>query len=194
MGAAPPFAPLLATAQHNVCTFENKIMKKENFDCPFQKKFPSELVKDETYFMTLAYNLAVEAYCGDEVPVGAVIVKNGEVVATSSNQVEGLKDATAHAEMLAITSAAKALNDWRLEGCTLYVTKEPCPMCAGALMLSRIEKVVYAVADPNMGGNGGAIAINKMEKSFHRYESVPYEGELKYECTAMLKAFFEGKR
>lgn len=169
-------------------------MNKNKIDCPFDKKFPSELVKDDTYYMTLAYNLAIDAYTADEVPVGAVIVKDGQVIASSSNLVETLKDATAHAEMLAITSAAKALNDWRLEGCTLYVTKEPCPMCAGALMLSRISKVIYATPDPKMGGNGGALPIHNMEKSFHRYESTAYNGELKYDCTAMLRAFFEGKR
>lgn len=166
----------------------------KKLDCPFEKKFPSELIKDDTHFMTLAYNLAIEAYCADEVPVGAVIVKDARVISSARNQVESLSDATAHAEMLAITSAAKALGDWRLEGCTLYVTKEPCPMCAGALMLSRIEKVIFAVPDPKMGGNGGALKINAMEKSFHRYESVQYPGPLQAECVAVLKAFFEGKR
>lgn len=167
---------------------------RKQIDCPFEKKFPSELIKDDEHFMTHAYNLAIDAYRADEVPVGAVVVKEGRIIASASNQVEGLHDATAHAEMLCITAAAKNLGDWRLEGCTLYVTKEPCPMCAGALMLSRIEKVIFAVPDPKMGGNGGALKINAMEKSFHRYESVQYTGPLQAECTAMLKGFFEGKR
>lgn len=166
----------------------------KKIECPFEKKFPSELVKDDTHFMTLAYNLAIDAYRADEVPVGAVIVKQGQVIASASNQVERLGDATAHAEMLAITAAAKTIGDWRLESCTLVVTKEPCPMCAGALMLSRIEKVIFAIPDPKMGGNGGALKINAMERSFHRYESVQFTGPLAEECTAMLKAFFEGKR
>lgn len=160
--------------------------------CPFEKKHPSELRRDDDYFMSLAYNLAISAYTLNEVPVGAVIVKDGLVLASANNQVETLKDATAHAEMLAITQAAEKLRDWRLQGCTLYVTKEPCPMCAGALMLSRIERVLFGTPDPKMGGNGGALSIHQMAGSFHRYESV--QGPLAAECTALLKAFFEQKR
>ena len=160
--------------------------------CPFDKLHPSALVKDEKYFMSLAYNLAIDAYRKDEVPIGAVIVKDGEVIGSGSNQVEKLKDATAHAEMLCITQATQKLGDWRLTGCTLYVTKEPCPMCAGALLLSRIERVVYGVPDPKMGGNGGALSIHQLKEGFHRYTSV--QGPMKEECTAMIQAFFAGKR
>jgi tRNA(adenine34) deaminase len=161
-------------------------------DCPFEKLRPSALVRDDGYFMALAYNLAVDAFRAEEVPVGAVIVKKGEVIASAANQVEALRDATAHAEMLALTAAAKALGDWRLEGCTLYVTKEPCPMCAGGMMLSRVERVVYGMADPKMGGVGGACRINELPESFHRYKAEI--GPLQVECAALLKAFFSRKR
>jgi tRNA(adenine34) deaminase len=142
--------------------------------------------------MSLAYNLAIEAYRQDEVPIGAVIVKNQEVIASAYNQVETLRDATAHAEMLAITQATQKLGDWRLEGCCLYVTKEPCPMCAGAILLSRITKVVYASPDPKMGGNGGALAIHDLPESFHRYAVL--HGPLQEECTQMIKEFFRQRR
>jgi tRNA(adenine34) deaminase len=161
-------------------------------NCPFEKKYPSSLRRDDEYYMTLAYNLAIEAYKAEEVPVGALIVKGAEVIASARNQVEKLKDPTAHAEMLCITQAADTIKDWRLDGCILYVTKEPCPMCAGALMLGRINKVIYATSDPKMGGNGGAISIHQLPGSFHRYES--QQGPLREDCTALIKAFFEQKR
>ena len=160
--------------------------------CPFEKKYPSELLRDDGYFMALAYNLAIDAYNADEVPIGAVVMNEGRIIASARNHVEELKDATAHAEMLCITQAAQKLGDWRLAGCTLYVTKEPCPMCAGALMLGRIARVLYASPDPKMGGNGGVLNIHQMPGSFHRYESA--QGPMKEECTAMLQAFFERKR
>ncbi len=166
-----------------------------SFPCPFEKKHPSELLRDEAYYMSLAYNLALEAFKAGEVPVGAVIVRSGEVIASARNQVEGLKDATAHAEMLAITAAAKHINDWRLEGCTLFVTKEPCPMCAGALLLSRIERVVFATPDPKMGGLGGVLEIHHLKESFHRFEAVQFTQEpLASDSTQMLRAFFAGRR
>ena len=103
--------------------------------CPFQKVFPSELVRDDAYFMAHAFNEAVEAWKEDEVPVGAVIVSGGIIIASAHNRTVATTDPTAHAEMLAITQAAKALGDWRLNECTLYVTKEPCPMCSGRCSL-----------------------------------------------------------
>lgn len=142
--------------------------------------------------MTLAYNLAIDAYRSDEVPVGALIVKDVEVIASAYNQVEKLKDATAHAEMLCITQAAQKLGDWRLQGCVLYVTKEPCPMCAGALLLSRISRVVFGSSDPKMGGNGGALDINQLPGSFHHYGSC--QGPMERECTELLKSFFSIRR
>ena len=107
--------------------------------CPFEKRFPSQLVRDDVFFMSLAYNQAIDAWRRDEVPIGCVIERDGEVLAMAHNTVEGAHDPTAHAEMLAITQAAAAIGDWRLENCTLYVTKEPCPMCSGATLMSRLR-------------------------------------------------------
>ncbi|HPA79124.1 MAG TPA: nucleoside deaminase, partial [Kiritimatiellia bacterium] len=103
-------------------------------------------------YMRMALRQAEAAAEAGEVPVGAVIVHNGEVIGRAHNQVELLKDPTAHAEILAITQAAQALGDWRLLDTVLYVTKEPCPMCAGAIMLARIPKVIWGVDDPQRGG------------------------------------------
>ncbi|MGA0134032.1 MAG: nucleoside deaminase, partial [Opitutales bacterium] len=97
--------------------------------CPFEKLRPSQLTRDDAFFMSLAFNLAVDAWRADEVPVGAVVVRAGEVIAASHNEVERAQDPTAHAEMLAITQAARKVGDWRLNECELYVTKEPCPLC-----------------------------------------------------------------
>src|ERR1700720_2912892 len=108
-------------------------------------------------FMREALRLAQKAYAKEEVPVGAIVVRGGRIIARAHNQVELLKDATAHAEMLAITQAAHALGDWRLEGCTLFVTKEPCPMCAGALMLARLKRLVFGVRDDRAGGAGSVV-------------------------------------
>jgi tRNA(adenine34) deaminase len=106
-----------------------------------------DLTSDD-YFMREALRLAQMAANADEVPIGAVIVRESRVIARAHNQVEMLRDATAHAEMLAITQAAHALGDWRLEGCSLFVTKEPCPMCAGAITLSRVARVVFGARNP----------------------------------------------
>src|ERR1700726_2062390 len=102
--------------------------------------------RDE-YFMGEALRLAMKAYKAEEVPVGAVIVREGRIIGRAYNQVELLKDATAHAEMLALTQAEAAVGDWRLADCDLYVTKEPCPMCAGAIVHTRIRRVVFGCAD-----------------------------------------------
>ena len=106
-----------------------------------------------------AIRQAVKAYEADEVPVGAVIVRNDRVIARAWNQVEMLNDATAHAEMLALTAAEAAVGDWRLNDCTLYVTKEPCPMCAGAIVHCRLARVVFGVSDPKGGAAGGAMNL-----------------------------------
>ena len=110
--------------------------------------------------MSLAFNQAIDAWRRDEVPIGCVIERDGEVVALAHNTVESSRDPTAHAEMLALTQAATAYGDWRLEGATVYVTKEPCPMCSGALLMSRVKRVCYAVPDPKMGCLGGATNLN----------------------------------
>src|SRR2546422_459697 len=107
------------------------------------------------YFMGEALRQAVRAYEAEEVPVGAVVVREGRIIARAFNQVELLKDATAHAEMLALTQAEEAMGDWRLTDCTLYVTKEPCPMCAGAMVQVRLARVVYGASDLKAGAAGG---------------------------------------
>jgi tRNA(adenine34) deaminase len=107
--------------------------------------------KNDEYFMRKAFRLGLEAYKQGEVPIGAVIVKDGVVIGEGYNQVELLRDATAHAEMIALTSAENHQDNWRLIDCTLYVTVEPCMMCTGAILLSRVSRIVYGVADPRMG-------------------------------------------
>ena len=161
-------------------------------DCPFPKIFPSALVRDDRYFMALAYNEAVEAWKEDEVPIGAVIVRDGEVIASAHNRTVSSNDPTAHAEMLAITQAAGTLNDWRLNECTLYVTKEPCPMCSGASVMSRLGRVVFAWGDPKMGCLGGAFPVHELPKLNHRVQVV--SGIMEDECRAILQAYFKMKR
>jgi tRNA(adenine34) deaminase len=107
-------------------------------DCPFEKRFPSRLLRDDAFYMSLAYNQAIDAWRQDEVPIGAVIVLGGEVIASAHNTVECAHDPTAHAEILALRRAADRFGSWRLDGCTLVVTLEPCTMCAGALVLARV--------------------------------------------------------
>lgn len=160
--------------------------------CPFQKIFPSELSRDDNYFMSLAFNEAIEAWKEDEVPVGAVIVHDGNVVATAHNRTIAAIDPTAHAEMIAITQAARVLGDWRLNECTLYVTKEPCPMCSGAMLIARVGRVVYAWGDPKMGCLGGATALQDLPKTNHRPQVV--SGILEAPCREIIQAYFKVKR
>ncbi|HTI71284.1 MAG TPA: tRNA adenosine(34) deaminase TadA, partial [Candidatus Limnocylindria bacterium] len=122
----------------------------------------------DQYFMGEALRQALRAYGAEEVPVGAVIVRNGRIIARAWNQVEMLKDATAHAEMLALTQAQQATGDWRLTDCTLYVTKEPCPMCAGAVVHCRLARVVYGAPDPKGGAAGGAMNLLQFPTLNHR--------------------------
>ena len=148
--------------------------------------------KSDDYYMTLALKQAAIAYHEGEVPIGAVIVHNDQVVGRAYNQVETLKDATAHAEILAITQAAAKLENWRLNDCTLYVTKEPCPMCSGALVNSRIKKVVFGLPDPKGGGCGGAFSINDHDGLLHKVEVV--SGVRADDCQAMIQSFFKERR
>ncbi len=161
--------------------------------CPFDKRFPSQLARDDVFFMSLAYNQAIDAWRQDEVPIGAVIEIGGEVVAAAHNTVETARDPTAHAEMLAITQAAAKLGDWRLEGATVYVTKEPCPMCSGAMLMSRVRRVCYAVPDPKMGCLGGATNVNDLPRVNHHVE-LTVGGVLEDECRQLLQTFFKLKR
>jgi len=160
--------------------------------CPFEKFFPSQLLRDDAFYMWLAYNQAIDAWREDEVPVGAVIELGGEVIAAAHNQVAATRDPTAHAEILALTQAAHAIGDWRLNAATLYVTKEPCPMCSGATLMARIKRVVYAVADPKMGCLGGATDLNALPQVNHHLEIT--RGVLDSECRDLLQAFFRLKR
>jgi len=139
-----------------------------------------------------ALRLAHIGYEADEVPVGAVIVRNGRIIARAHNQVELLKDATAHAEILAITQAANALGDWRLEGCTLFVTKEPCPMCAGAIMLSRVKRLVFGVRDERAGGAGSVFPITSATGLNHVLEVE--SGVKEIEARDLLRSFFRARR
>ncbi len=163
------------------------------FLCPFEKRFPSQLVRDDVFFMCLAYNQAIDAWRHDEVPIGAVIEIGGEIVAAAHNTVEGAKDPTAHAEMLALTQAAAKVGNWRLEGATVYVTKEPCPMCSGAMLMSRVRRVCFAVPDPKMGCLGGATNLNDLPRVNHHLE-LTAGGVLESECRELLQTFFRGKR
>jgi tRNA(adenine34) deaminase len=143
-------------------------------------------------FMADALRLARKAIEKEEVPVGAVVVRGGRIIARAYNQVEMLKDATAHAEMLAITQAEAAVGDWRLNDCDLYVTKEPCAMCAGALVHVRMRRVVFGCADPGSGAAGGMINLLQQTGLNHRCEIV--SGVLAEECGQLLQSFFREKR
>ena len=162
-------------------------------DCPFEKRFPSQLLRDDAFYMSLAYNQAIDAWRQDEVPIGAVIVLGGEVIASAHNTVDCPHDPTAHAEMLAITQAAAKLGNWRLEGVTVFVTKEPCPMCSGAMLMSRVKRVCFAVPDPKMGCLGGATNLNDLPRVNHHVE-LTSGGVLETECRELLQAFFRAKR
>jgi tRNA(adenine34) deaminase len=150
-----------------------------------------ELLPDE-YFMREALRQAQKAHAADEVPVGAVIVRDGKIIARAYNQVELLKDATAHAEMLALTAAEAAVGDWRLTDCHVYVTKEPCAMCAGALVHTRIQRVIFGCADPSAGAAGSMINLLQMPALNHRCEIT--SGVLQKECAAILQDFFRKRR
>jgi tRNA(adenine34) deaminase len=146
----------------------------------------------DDYFMGEALRQAAKAYALGEVPVGAVVVRGGRIIARASNQVETLKDATAHAEMLALTQAENAVGDWRLTDCTLYVTKEPCPMCAGAAVHTRIARVVFGASDPKGGAAGGALNLLQFPSLNHRCDIT--SGLRLEECRALLQSFFAEQR
>ena len=139
-----------------------------------------------------ALRLAVKAFEAEEVPVGAVIVRGGRIIARAYNQVELLRDATAHAEMLAITQAEAAVGDWRLSDCTLYVTKEPCPMCAGAAVHVRFPRVVLGVGDAKGGAAGGALNLLQFPTLNHRCEITG--GVREAEARELLRLFFQQQR
>ena len=150
------------------------------------------MLRDDGFYMSLAYNQAIDAWREDEAPIGAIIELGGEVIAAAHNQVDRTGDPTAHAEILAMTQAAQAVGDWRLTGATLYVTKEPCPMCSGATLMARLKRVVFAVNDPKMGCLGGATDLNALPQANHHLEIG--RGVMELERRDLLQAFFRTKR
>ena len=149
-------------------------------------------LQSDHYFMGEALRLAARAYEAEEVPVGAVVVREGRIIGRAYNQVELLKDATAHAEMLALTQAEGSIGDWRLTDCTLYVTKEPCPMCAGAIVHVRLARVVFGAGDPKAGAAGSAMNLLQFPSLNHRCEITG--GVREAECRRWLRGFFSEKR
>src|SRR5208283_3642938 len=149
-------------------------------------------LQSDHFFMGEALRQAARAFEAEETPVGAVVVREGRIIARAFNQVELLKDATAHAEMLALTQAEEAVGDWRLTDCTLYVTKEPCPMCAGAVVHTRLARVVFGANDPNGGAAGSALNLLQFPTLNHRCEIT--SGIREPECRARLQSFFVAQR
>ncbi len=150
-------------------------------------------LKNDEYYMELALRQAADASVRGEVPVGAVaVLDDGRVVARAYNQVEMLKDGTAHAEMIALTQASAALEDWRLENVTLYVTKEPCPMCAGAMVNCRLKRLVFGCSDARGGAAGGALELTNHPGLLHKVEVT--SGVLADQCLELIQRFFRRRR
>ena len=147
---------------------------------------------EDRKWMQEALMEAIKAAEMGEVPIGAVIVKDGAIVGRGHNLRETGKDPTLHAEMIAIREAARTLGGWRLTGCTLYVTIEPCPMCAGAILMGRIDRVVYGAADPKAGCVGTFYDLLADERFNHRAEVTA--GVMEPECRSIIQAFFKNKR
>ncbi|MEJ2195897.1 MAG: tRNA adenosine(34) deaminase TadA [Ignavibacteriaceae bacterium] len=148
---------------------------------------------EQTYrFMYAALQEAEKALVEDEVPVGAVVIKNNKIIGRGYNQVERLKDATAHAEMIAITAAANHLDNWRLEGCSLYVTLEPCVMCTGAMLASRINELYFATNDTKYGACGSLYNLAEDGKTNHKLKV--YSGIYTEESQRLLTQFFASIR
>ena len=141
-------------------------------------------------WMQEAYRLAVKSYDCDEVPVGCVIVRDNQIIGKGHNEVEKLTDSTAHAEMIAITSASNHNNDWRLTNTSIYVTKEPCIMCYGAILNSRIENLYYGVEDSKLGFRVNIVSISSLNIHLKNIQS----GVLEQKCKSILKDFFINKR
>ncbi|MBU0759967.1 MAG: tRNA adenosine(34) deaminase TadA [Candidatus Omnitrophica bacterium] len=146
----------------------------------------------DSFYMNQALKEAKKAFDSDEVPVGAVIVYKGSIIAKAHNQIETLKDPTAHAEMIAITQAANYLQNERLIGCSLYATIEPCSMCAGAMVLARIDRLIYGAGDPKTGACGSVEDVINNRKLNHRVKVK--KGVLEEETSSLIKEFFKVKR
>lgn len=143
-------------------------------------------------FMRVAIEAAKIAEENGDVPIGAVIIHKNQIIAKAYNQREQLKDPTAHAEIIALTQAAAFVEHWRLNGCTMYVTLEPCPMCAGALVLARMDRLVFGCDDPKSGACGNLYDIVRDERLNHKLEVT--SGVLAEECTELLQQFFQKRR
>jgi tRNA(adenine34) deaminase len=143
-------------------------------------------------YMQEAIELARRALETEDVPIGALVVYRGRVIGRGSNQREKLQDPTAHAEMLALTAAAEHIGHWRLEDCTLYVTLEPCPMCAGALVQARVSRLVYGAADAKAGACGSLYEITRDARLNHQVETVA--GVMAEPCVELLQEFFRRRR
>jgi tRNA(adenine34) deaminase len=149
-------------------------------------------IRDDEQGMRAALREAELSAAEDEVPVGCVIVHDGTIVGRGRNQVETLQDATAHAEIVAIGAASNALGSWRLNECTMYVTLEPCAMCAGAIVLARLGRMVYGATDPKAGACGSVLDVIHEPRLNHRVEVA--NGVLAEECGGLLRQFFARKR
>jgi len=148
--------------------------------------------KNDERYMGVAIESAKIAEDNGDVPIGAVIVREGQIIAKAYNQREQLQDPTAHAEIIALTQAAASVENWHLDGCTMYVTLEPCCMCAGALVLSRMDKLVYGCKDPKAGACGSLYNIVADERLNHRLEVTV--GVMEEECSELLQSFFARRR
>lgn len=148
--------------------------------------------EDKYRFMYAALQEAQNAFDEDEVPVGAVVVHNNKIIGRGYNQIEKLKDSTAHAEMIAITAASNHLGNWRLNECEIYVTLEPCIMCTGALLSARINELYYGASDLKFGACGSIYNLAEEDKTNHKIKV--YSGLLSKESEYLLKTFFEKKR
>lgn len=166
--------------------------EKSAINFSFVNEEPIIDLASDQYFMGEALRQAWRAAEADEVPVGAVVVREGRIIARAANQVETLKDATAHAEMLAITQAESVVDDWRLTDCDLYVTKEPCPMCAGAIVHARLRRVIFGCGDAKGGAAGGLLNLLQMPQLNHRCQIT--SGVREDECKGVLRSFFLEKR
>jgi tRNA(adenine34) deaminase len=153
---------------------------------------PEDQQSIDERFMCAAIDEALAALEEDEVPVGAVVVQEGRIIGRGHNQRERLQDPTAHAEMIALTAAASHLQSWRLEACTMYVTLEPCTMCAGAMVLGRLARLVYGATDPKAGACASLYSIPQDARLNHRVEII--SGVLEKECGRLLQDFFARQR
>ena len=153
---------------------------------------PDEDDRDDVYFMRLALREAQRALAHDDVPIGALLIHGGEVLAAAHNERELRGDPTAHAEILTLREASRALGSWRLLDCTLYVTLEPCAMCAGAIVLARVPRVVFGATDPKAGAAGSVLDVLAEPRLNHRPKVL--SGVLAPDCGQLLSEFFASRR